>query len=132
VLLAEDNPADVFLIQEALALRFKDLEIEISVQQDGEQMMQTIDMLDRGGTPCPDVILLDLNLPRITGDEALERLRKSSLFGRVPVVVVTSSNSPRDHRTADLLGANRYFRKPTDYDEFMKLGDLVEDVIGFH
>lgn len=127
VLLAEDNPGDVLLIREALALRFTG--VEVSVQEDGEQMMDTLALLESGGAPCPDIVLLDLNLPRITGDEVLESLRRSPVCAKVPVIVITSSDSPRDRQAATRLGADRYFRKPTDYDEFMKLGDLVEAVL---
>ena len=126
VVLVEDNPGDVLLMREALKPRFP--EVELWVQQDGEQMMQWIDRLDSGETPCPDVpdvILLDLNLPLVTGEEVLQRLSRSPVCRDVPTVVVTSSDSPRDRDATARLGVNRYFRKPTDYDEFMKLGDLV-------
>jgi chemotaxis family two-component system response regulator Rcp1 len=127
VLVAEDNPADVFLIREALTGRFPD--VEIVVQEDGEQMMHWIDEAERGATPCPDVILLDLNLPRISGEEALWKLRRSGICSDVPAVIVTSSDSPRDRKATASLGANHYFRKPTDLDEFMKLADLVGDIL---
>jgi chemotaxis family two-component system response regulator Rcp1 len=127
VLLAEDNPADVMVIREALVSHFGD--VEISVQQDGEQMIHMIELLDRGEAPCPDVILLDFNLPRITGDVALERWSHSRLSGQIPVVVVSSSDAPRDREAATRLGASSYFRKPNDYDEYMKLGDLVGDIL---
>src|SRR5258708_30901322 len=91
VLLAEDNPGDVLLVREARMGRFPD--VEISVQQDGEQMMQCIDLLDGGEMSCPDVILLDLNLPRVTGEEVLWRLAQSPVCRAVPTVVVTSSDS---------------------------------------
>jgi CheY-like chemotaxis protein len=127
VLLAEDNPADVLLMREALSSRFED--VELSVQQNGEQMMKLIDEMDRGNTPCPDVILLDLNLPRVTGEDILWRLGQSPTCQNVPKVVVTSSDSPRDRETTARLGVSHYFRKPTDYDEFMRLGDLVVTVL---
>jgi two-component system, chemotaxis family, response regulator Rcp1 len=127
VLLAEDNPGDVLLIEEALSMRFG--RVEISVQEDGEQMMDTIGLLESGRARRPDVVLLDLNLPRITGNEVLEILRRSPVCAQVPVIVITSSDSPRDRMAVASLGANHYFRKPIDYDEFMKLGELVETVL---
>ena len=127
VLLAEDNPGDALLIREALSLCFTG--VEVSVREDGEQMMDALALLESGGAPCPDIVLLDLNLPRITGDEVLESLRRSPVCGKIPVIVITSSDSPRDRQAATRLGANRYFRKPTDYDEFMKLGELVQTVL---
>ncbi|HEV2202007.1 MAG TPA: response regulator [Bryobacteraceae bacterium] len=127
VLLVEDNPADVLLIQEALSARFP--VSHISVHQDGEQTMQWIERLDRKEVSRPDVILLDLNLPRVTGEDVLWRLSLSPLCRGVPIVVVTSSDSPRDRIAAAGMGASRYFRKPADYDEFMRLGDLVKGIL---
>jgi chemotaxis family two-component system response regulator Rcp1 len=127
ILLAEDNPGDALLIREALGMRFPDA--KYIVQQDGERMMRWIDLLDSGYAPRPDVILLDLTLPRATGEEVLGRLGQSAACRGVPIVIVTSSDSPRDRAAAARLGANRYFRKPSDYDEFMKLGDLVNGVL---
>jgi CheY-like chemotaxis protein len=127
VLLAEDNPADVILIREALSSRFEN--VELAVQEDGEQMIHMIEMLERGETPRPDVILMDLGLPRVTGDVALARLHRCEFSSDVPVVVVSSSDAAGDRATATRLGARSYFRKPNDYDEFMKLGDLVGAIL---
>ena len=127
VLLVEDNPGDVLLIQEALSARFPDS--QVSVHEDGEQTMKWIEKLDRKEVARPDVILLDLNLPRVPGQEVLWRLGQSPLCRGVPIIVVTSSDSPQDRIATAGLGASRYFRKPTDYDEFMKLGDLVKGII---
>jgi CheY-like chemotaxis protein len=127
VLLAEDNPADVILIREALASRFD--QVELAVREDGEQMIRTIEELERGETPRPDVILMDLGLPRVTGDVALARWKRCAFSGEVPVVVVSSSDAAGDRATASRLGARSYFRKPSDYDEFMKLGDLVGAIL---
>jgi DNA-binding response OmpR family regulator len=123
ILLVEDNPGDVLLIREALAARLP--VSEILVYEDGEQMMQWIDRLDRKEVSCPDVILLDLNLPQVNGETVLARLGRSPLCRSVLTIVVTSSDSPRDRIAAAGLGASRYFRKPTDYDECMKLGHVV-------
>lgn len=123
VLVAEDNPADVLLMREALTDRFPG--VEIVVQEDGEQMMHWIDKAESGGAPCPDVILLDLNLPRVSGEEVLWKLRHSRVCHAVPTIIVTSSDSPRDRSATASLGANHYFRKPIDLDEFMKLADQV-------
>lgn len=127
VLMAEDNPGDILLMRAALDACFP--KIEVSVQEDGEEMMRWIDKLDRGEALRPDVILLDLNLPRVTGEEVLWRLGQSRLCRGVPTVVVTSSDSARDRTTTAGLGASRYFRKPIDYYEFMRLGSLVKAVL---
>ena len=127
MLLAEDNPGDVYLVREALSL--ERLEFDLLVRSDGEQMSDFIDQIDAGAARCPDVVLLDLNLPRRSGVSLLERLRQSSLCGEVPVIVVTSSASPQDREIATRLGASSYFQKPSDFDEFMRLGSLVRQFV---
>ena len=126
VLLAEDNAADVLLVREALKLA--GLTHELIVQRDGEQMFRYIERMDAGQAPCPDVILLDLNLPKKGGEALLVRIRESQVCGSVPVVIVTSSDLTKDRRTMAKLGASMYFHKSSDYDEFMKLGALVQSL----
>jgi CheY-like chemotaxis protein len=130
VLVAEDNPADVRLIREALA--HHGIAAEFLIHQDGEAMISYVDRIDAGEAPCPDLVLLDLNLPRQGGHIVLARLRQSASCAEVPVIVVTSSNAPRDRETAAKYGASGYFRKPIDYDEFLLLGSVVKQVIGRH
>lgn len=93
-----------------------------------------IDFIERAdvdkNAPCPTLLLLDLNLPRHSGDEVLQRLRRSSRCGNIPVVVLTSSDAPQDRLRAAALGANSCFLKPSDLTEFMKLGQVVAKLIG--
>ena len=124
VLLAEDNPGDVLLIREAL--KGGGFEFELVVQPDGERMLDYIDLIDSGMEGCPDVVLLDLNLPKRNGDVLLQRMRSSVRCRHVPVIVVTSSDSKKDRDMATRLGASDYFRKVNDIDEFMLLGALVK------
>jgi CheY-like chemotaxis protein len=85
----------------------------------------------RGGQLCgrckglkrADHLLLDLNLPRRTGTEVLRRLRQSPRCGHIPVVILTSSDAPKDREYANRLAADSYFRKPSDLKEFMKIRD---------
>lgn len=124
VLLVEDNAADVFLVREAI--REQDMPFELHVVADGEKAVRFFDQLDADATlPCPNFMLLDLNLPRLTGDEVLARVRSSGKCANIPVVVLTSSDSPADRERALRLGADEYFRKPCSLDEFMQLGKLV-------
>jgi CheY-like chemotaxis protein len=127
VVLAEDNPTDELVIREAVTARFPD--VDFRVWRDGEQMMRWIDMIASEYAPLPDVILLDLNLPRFNGKQVLERLRSDSRCRTIPVVIVTSSDAPSDRAAAARLGATRYFCKSTEYDAFMKLGDLVYETL---
>ena len=123
ILLAEDSPPDTFLVHEAL--RQQRLEYEMHVVADGEKALRFLDRVETGELPCPDVVLLDLNLPRKTGADVLSRLRGSDICRDTRVVVLSSSDSPQDRQAMSELGANDYFRKPTDLDDFMKLGAVV-------
>lgn len=124
VLLVEDNVADVFLVKEAI--REQGLPFKLHVVPDGEKAVTFFDELDADADlPCPNFLLLDLNLPRLTGDEVLARVRKSGKCTNIPVVVLTSSDSPIDKEKTLRLGANEYFRKPCNLEGFMQLGQLV-------
>ena len=121
ILLAEDNPADVYLIEEAL--REHRVDCRIVVADDGEAAMRMIDQ----GEFCPDIVLLDLNMPKRSGSEVLEKLRHTC--GKsVPVIILTSSDSPSDRQEALKLGATKYIRKPTGLDEFMEIGATVKQL----
>jgi CheY-like chemotaxis protein len=128
VLLAEDNEGDVFLVQEAL--RFHKLEFQLHVARDGLAATRYIERLGHTpDAPCPDVFLLDLNLPKADGHDILNSLRAHPTCSKVPVIVVTSSDAPNDRRRAELLGASHYFRKPSDLTRFMALGALIREVV---
>src|SRR5262249_41218805 len=107
ILLVEDNPIDVLLVKNAL--KQEGLAHRLTVATDGEQALE---LINSSGTECPDVILLDLNLPRVSGAQVLQRLRQGNQCVAVPVIICTSSNSPADRAQTTLLGANRYFLKP--------------------
>lgn len=123
ILLAEDNPADVYLIEEAL--REHNVDFHITVAEDGEAAMN---LLSRGGLQ-PDIVLLDLNMPKRSGGEVLNELRRHSA-SEVPVIVLTSSDSPSDREEALRLGATCYIRKPTALDEFLEIGATIKRLAG--
>ena len=79
--------------------------------------------------PCPQSILLDLNLPKRNGKEILQRVRRSVKCKDVPVIVITSSDSPKDRSETAQLGANEYFCKPSSYTEFLKVGEALRDLL---
>jgi DNA-binding response OmpR family regulator len=127
LLLIEDSPADVFLVKQAM--REQGLNAKIQVADDGDSAMNIINhMDDEAGNPCPDIVLLDLNIPKRSGEEVLARFRRSSKAANVPVVVMTSSESPVDRARALELGATEFFQKPSRLAEFMKLGRLVRSI----
>jgi chemotaxis family two-component system response regulator Rcp1 len=108
------------------------LSADFTVQKDGQEMLHYIGRIDNREVPCPDIVLLDLNLPKVKGHAILARLRESPLCGQLPVVIVSSSNAPRDRDSASRLGATHYFCKPNDFDNFMKLGELIKSVVAPH
>ena len=129
VLLADDNPSDVYLIREAL--REHGVDCVLRVATDGKDVLSIIS----GEAPDVDserlsLIILDLNMPRHDGIEILQRLKASSTLERVPVVVLTASDSPRDRLMANQLGATRYLRKPSNLDEFLSLGAIFKELLG--
>lgn len=128
LLLVEDNGADVFLVEQAL--EFFQVPLRMQVAEDGELACQYFEKADADpSVACPRVLLLDLNLPKRSGADVLEQVRSSSRCKNIPVVVLTSSDSPEDRQRAASLGANRYFRKPTSYREFLQIGVVLNEVL---
>ena len=79
--------------------------------------------------PCPDLLLLDLNLPKRSGKEVLHCVRQSNKCKDVPVLIITSSDLSKDRDELEILGANRYFRKPSSYEQFLKIGEILKDIL---
>jgi two-component system response regulator len=126
ILLAEDNPADVYLIREAIAKHHSINSLELVVAGDGEQAMDFI--LRRGpfsDAVRPDLIILDLNLPKNDGVDVLRCVREQDDLRQVPVVILTSSDSPADRIATESLGADSFITKPSDLDAFMALGGTL-------
>lgn len=127
LLLVEDNPGDVRLIREA----FDEAEIvnNMNVVADGVEAMA---YLRREGAyslaPRPDIVLLDLNLPKKDGREVLTDIKADEDLKRIPVIVLTSSNAERDILSTYGLHANCYVTKPADLDEFIS---VVRSIHGF-
>jgi DNA-binding response OmpR family regulator len=126
ILLIEDSEPDVFLVREALEQC--ELSVGLEVLEDGERAVVLIDRIDHEGIRAPDLILLDLNLPKRSGAQVLERIRRSPVCVQTPVVIFTSSDSPKDKAQTAELGAT-FFRKPSRLNEFMMLGPLVERLL---
>ena len=127
VMLIEDSKSDVRLVLEALQKH--NLNASIEVVADGDEALNRIQRLqDRPSEEHPQLVLLDLNMPRVDGMEVLKGIRDSPVSARVPVVVMSSTALPGEFETA-LEPGGRYFRKPVDLDDFMKLGALVKSVI---
>jgi two-component system, chemotaxis family, response regulator Rcp1 len=129
ILIVEDNAADVYLIRAALDAA--SVQADLRVIKDGEVAIRFIDQTDSdNGAPCPDLVILDLNLPRMHGSEVLQHLRKSRRCFRAFVIAVSSSDSAQDRTEMLSLGANGYFHKPFAYAPFMQLGEIVKTMLG--
>jgi len=126
ILLIEDNKPDVYLVRKSL--QEHRISHELRVVRDGEEALRFIAEIG-GANPCPALVLLYLNLPRVDGREILYRLRANPQASPVPVIAMSSSDSPADRTAIIQLGARAYFRKPPDLDQFMRLGRVVTEVL---
>jgi CheY-like chemotaxis protein len=124
ILLGEDNPADVYLIRQAL--QENGVGYTLQVASHGGEM---ISALTGNSIEIPDLIVLDLNLPRYDGLEILKLIRGSSTLAGIPVVILTSSDSPKDRVAASQYGADYYIRKPSRLDEFMAIGETLHSLL---
>ena len=127
ILLVDDNPADVLLVREAL--KWHDVKSEMVVARDGDDAIRLMDEIDSSRLPCPNLVILDLNLPRKTGFEVLERVRSSPGCGITPVVVLSSSDAPSDRQKAKILGASQYIQKPSNLQDFMSIGAKLKEIL---
>jgi CheY-like chemotaxis protein len=125
ILLVEDSPSDVRLIREAL--KETPLPVQISVARDGIEAMEHLNRSQSGAASRPDLILLDLNLPRKNGREVLAEVKASPDLKQIPVLVMTSSQADEDIVQAYSLNANCYITKPGDLQEYVNVVRAIED-----
>lgn len=129
ILLVEDNPADVKLIR--LALQSKGIVSEITHFDDGLEVVEALFPKETASSfPVPDLVLLDLNMPRVDGLELLRKFRENERFKQVLIAICTSSSSPQDQEDAMSLGANAYIRKPIELEPFLNdVGQAVKEIL---
>ena len=122
ILLVEDNPGDVRLTE--LALEEVGISHDLQVVKDGKAAVERL----RGSEsdPGPDLVLLDLDLPRLHGTEVLEELKSDPELRRLPVIVLTSSTADADVRASYDRHANAYVEKPADVDDFVEVARQIE------
>jgi len=126
VLLVEDDPGDVLMTREA----FKDNKLanRLSVVSDGVDAMAFLRKEDQyAGSPTPDLVLLDLNLPRMDGREVLAAMKSDPELRRIPVVVLTTSEAEEDVLRSYSLHANAYVTKPVDFHRFIEVVRQIDD-----
>jgi CheY-like chemotaxis protein len=125
LILIEDNPGDVRLLEEA----FRELQanIHLQVAKDGAEGIDLVEkrMAERL-QPAPDLILLDLNLPKISGHDVLVRLKNNPMTRRIPVIILTSSRADVDVRKAYDEHANAYLRKPSTLDDLISAAQQIK------
>ncbi len=128
ILLVEDSDGDVFLVRRALEKH--GLKHDLIVARDGEEALRLLDQAEKGpAADVPQMVLLDLNLPKVGGSQILSHIRRTQALAGTPVIVLTSSDSLADRDSVLALGANVYFRKSTDLQSFMELGQVVKHLL---
>ena len=98
-------------------------------RQDGERAIEFINQIDAGAEACPALVILDLNMPKIDGREVLQRIRRSSTCGSIPVIVFSSSDSDRDRQVSVSLGATMYLKKPSNLEDFLQIGKTLKGML---
>ncbi len=125
ILLVEDNPGDIRLTREAL--RDSKMHNRLSVVEDGVEAMRFLRREEEySNAPRPDIVLLDLNLPRKDGREVLADMKNDPILRRIPVVVLTTSDDERDIIRSYDLHANCYITKPVDLQRFIEIVKTIE------
>ncbi|HEX7362735.1 MAG TPA: response regulator [Bryobacteraceae bacterium] len=128
ILLVEDNAADIYLFRQTLERA--ELNFELTVIQDGDDALA---FATSDGKYCagraPDLVVLDLNLPRVGGCELLEILRRNADMANLAVAVMTSSAASRDYERCTELGVVGYLTKPLELEDFLRMGEVVKQLL---
>lgn len=121
ITIIEDNPADVYLFQEALA--FNEIDAALTHFPDGADAVEALEADQTGWQPPPDIVFIDLNMPRVSGFDVLKKLRETPRMAGVHAVIFTSSQAVEDRERANELRADRFIRKPSDLRGFFSIVD---------
>ena len=125
ILMAEDSPSDAAITQEAI--KSSKLLNRLHIVDNGEDVLLFLQKEGLyAGAPTPDLILLDLNMPRMNGYQVLAEIKQHSQWKQIPVVILTTSKSELDVATAYKLHANCYVSKPMDFDKFSEVVRSIE------
>ena len=125
VLLVEDNPGDIYLISSALAQGA--IEKRLSVVTDGAEAIDYLERRGRhAGAAAPDLVLLDLNLPKVDGRDVLTFIKNSAALRHISVLIFSTSDRETDIKSAYESHANCYLHKPVDLDEYLDIVQQIE------
>ena len=125
LLVVEDNPTDAVLLRRALSEHGVDY--EMVVVGDGEEAIEYLERCK--GDERPELIIVDLNLPKEDGIEVLKVYRGSPSFVETQMVILTSSDSPSERQRAEIIGVSAYLRKPIELDAFLALGGTLRELL---
>jgi two-component system response regulator len=128
ILLVEDNPGDVDLLRMALETAAVDCTLTV-IEDGGEAMAFLLGQGEHVDAPIPDLAILDLNIPKSDGIEILEAIRTNPRSAGVLVAVLSSSSSPRERARIHNFGVGLYITKPSDLDEYLKIGSTLKTLL---
>jgi chemotaxis family two-component system response regulator Rcp1 len=126
LLVVEDDPGYLYLIQDAFGARGQQTRWDLATAKDGEEALHLLLEDEQDSAPLPDLILLDWNLPRVTGAEVLRRVKQHQQLRRIPVLVFSSSEARRDIEAAYANHANGYVTKPSSSDALAAIVETIE------
>jgi chemotaxis family two-component system response regulator Rcp1 len=126
VLIVEDNPGDVVLFEESI--RDARILVSLAVAEDGDEALRMLEKPDDAGNSYrPEIVFLDLNLPKKNGFEVLAKLRANKKYDAIPIVIMTSSDAEQDIARGYSLRANAYITKPVDLEQFARVLKTTKD-----
>lgn len=128
IIVAEDDPGDLFLLQEAI--NAQKIPYGISSVKNGPELLHLVeDVCTKANRPNPDLIILDWTLPKSDASEMLQEMRNSELCANTPILVLTSSSFSETRVQAFQSGATCFIQKPTDLDEYLKIGEIIQNLL---
>ena len=129
--LIEDHMPDVFLIEKSL--QQYSVECDLTRYADGEQVLMALQLASLEPESLPDLVVLDLNLPKVGGMDVLRLTRQDQFLKKVRVIVLTSSEAPHDRAQATELGADRFITKPAELHAYLAaVGETVRELLGMN